>query len=92
MVEDFEHADEAEAHAEAEEPGRGWDEGQGGDALLPADPGVERIPDEHLENEGIVLCVVEQKLSEILKNIFYLCSFFPVTPIRNEVHFRPFTY
>ena len=67
MVEDFEHADEAEAHAEAEEPGRGWDEGQGGDTLLPADPGVERVPDEHLQHQGVVLGVVEQELGELLK-------------------------
>ena len=92
VIDNFKQADKTQTHAEAEQSRRCGNERQCCDLLLSADPGVERIPDEHLENEGIVLCVVEQKLSEILKNIFYLCSFFPVTPIRNEVHFRPFTF
>jgi len=55
VVDDLKHADKTEAHAEAEQAGWRRDEGQGCDALLPADLRVERVPDEHLEDQGPML-------------------------------------
>jgi hypothetical protein len=67
MVSDFEDADEAQAHAQAQQSGGRGDEGEGGHALVAADLGVVGIPDEHLQHQQVLLGVVEQELSQLLE-------------------------
>ena len=65
-VDNFEHADKAESHAEAQKTGGRRNEGQGGHAFATTDLRVKRILDEHLQNEDVGFGVVKQKLGNVV--------------------------
>ncbi len=67
MINYFVHADKAEAHAKAKQSGGRWNKGQSGHLLVTVDLRVEGSLDEQFQDEHVVLCVVEEKLSKILE-------------------------
>ena len=65
VIDNFKHADKRKAHAKAKKTGGCWDKGQGSDFLITADLCVDRILDEHFQDENVGPCVVGHKVDKL---------------------------